>query len=690
MPSAQERWAASVMERCARAASSTAMAASRSEKPNKQQSQKHRVLVTGASGLLGRQVMEALKRENWEVRGLCHSSAEQYPHLISCDLTKEGEAARQVEEFQPYAVLHLAAEWRPDVLRRSPARTRRLNVDATGAIAAACQRCGAWLIHLSADSVFDGRAAPYSVDAVANPLSEYGWHKLHGEQLTLVACPRAAVLRVALLYGPCSQPSDSAVTSLHTDLVHGVREVDAWQQCYPTSSADVAGVLVAMLRLHKFGEGERLRGIFHWQGQEQFTWHEMMLLVAEISGLDASDIIAVHAPPAAPLPRDCRLDCSRLESVLGSDITDGLRTSFRDGLRLCLAPFVVKTGGVAELSGVGAQAAPVADTLQLSSPPLEPPTISEVSHHGGLAASQAAAAAQAAAEDAIRNANAMRRLLGGTSTNSISAREVRAESAVEAAASRTTAEVTASASEQASASVGSWSAHQPALQQSSCGSSRARSGALPGEDPEAALSAGLQQTSQVAETVLDPESEFRDELKKRGAALQELFWQELERTRNRLKEAGLSEGRRGALCNGGGLARERTSSALERSSSAAQGGGLSRFSNAPASSGEAASTAAWLLPRRRLLKVDGCALSERSSAAKAEESRGAESRSGAARDGSGSAAPSSARRRGRSGTRQSGAAGGGALGSGGSSPTGGGSRFRPWSQSGEERWASAN
>lgn len=49
----------------------------------------------------------------------------------------------------------------------------------------------------------------------------------------------------------------------------------------------------------------------------------------------------------------------------------------------------------------------------------------------------------------------------------------------------------------------------------------------------------------------DAESQFRDELKKRGAALQELFWQELERTRNRLKEAGLAEGRRTVALAGG-------------------------------------------------------------------------------------------------------------------------------------------
>jgi len=195
------------------------------------------------------------------------------------------------------------------------------------------------------------------------------------------------------------------VTSLYADLQSGVREVDAWQRCYPTSAVDVAGVLAAMVGLHD--GGERISGVLHWQGDEQFTWHEMMLLVAEITGLDASGVTAVRSTPSVPLPKDTRLDCSRLEGLI-----DGsrYRTPFREGLRQCLAPVC---GSVGANSKVGAL----------------------------------------------------------------------------------------------------------------------RSARLEHRKPEGSAAS-------------DPDNQFRDELKKRGAALQELFWQELERTRSRLKEAGFAEGKR--------------------------------------------------------------------------------------------------------------------------------------------------
>lgn len=367
-------------------------------------SKRRRILVTGATGLLGRQVMESLGGGSWEVRGLCHSRKQkQPPCIVACDLTVEGAPAAQIDEFRPHIVIHLAAEWRPDVLRRSPARARQLNVDVSGAVAAACERCGAWLIYVSADCVFDGRAPPYTVDSPTNPLSEYGWHKLHGEQLTLAGCPGAAVLRVPLLYGPFNSVTDSAVISLYTDLKNGVKEVDAWQQCYPTWTGDVAGVIRAMMNLHL--SGECVHGIFHWQNDEPFTWHEMMLLVAEICGMDVSNIRAVHTAPSVPLPKDTRLDCSRLEGLVDAS---QFRMSFREGLRACLESFCL---------------------TRIPSFHVEGEAIPCNSHHR----------------------------------------------------------------------------------------SKETTGATVSDDPE---------------------RELRDELRARGAALQELFWQELERTRNRLREAG--------------------------------------------------------------------------------------------------------------------------------------------------------
>merc|ERR1719162_2399986 len=98
-----------------------------------------------------------------------------------------------------------------------------------------------------------------------------------------------------MMYGPVDNLAESAVSSLYADLQNGVRKVDDWQIRYPTWAADVAGVLRAMVDLHC--SGTELQGIFHWQSTEKFTKYEMVCLVAEVSGLDASSVVPISTAP---------------------------------------------------------------------------------------------------------------------------------------------------------------------------------------------------------------------------------------------------------------------------------------------------------------------------------------------------------------------------------------------------------
>jgi dTDP-4-dehydrorhamnose reductase len=291
------------------------------------------VLVTGASGLLGRQVFSLLTEGGWQVRGLC--STRPRLGLVRCDLTKAGEAERQIADFCPDIVIHLVAERRPDVCHKKAHDAEVLNVDVTSSIAKACSKFGCWMIFLSTDYVFDGKSPPYSVDAITNPLSEYGMQKIKGEQVTLQEAPGAAVVRVPLLYGQLDYMKESGVTAMYTDLKSGaLTKADHTQKRYPTYTKDLAMIIVKMLERHS--EGKKLQGIYQWQSDECLTKYDMVQLIAQITNLDASSVIASTAVSKFPVPQDTRMDCSKLILDLGIDpahfrtpISSALSETFR-------------------------------------------------------------------------------------------------------------------------------------------------------------------------------------------------------------------------------------------------------------------------------------------------------------------------------------------------------------------------
>lgn len=289
-------------------------------------------LVTGASGMLGRAVMERLFRETAiHAVGLCHRR--QGPGLRPADLSDTASIPALLDEIAPDAVIHTAAIRRPDDFAADEASARRLNVDATAALARwVAARPGAYLAYVSSDYVFDGTNPPYFPDSPIHPVNGYGQSKADGETVAREAAPaQTGILRVPVLYGDVVSLDESSVTSV----VQTVRQrrpavLDDWAVRYPTHVVEVADILVQMAL-------RRLSGTFQWSGLEPLTKYDMGLEIARQLGTDPALLRRSGAPAngSEPRPRDCHLDRSALESL-------GVATPaipFREALRRILARF---------------------------------------------------------------------------------------------------------------------------------------------------------------------------------------------------------------------------------------------------------------------------------------------------------------------------------------------------------------
>jgi len=297
-----------------------------------------KILVTGASGLLGRSLMTELAplAGTDALIGTAHSRLK--PPLKKLDLTDEVSVRAAFAEWSPDLVVHSAAERRPDVVDGDPASAERLNVDATRLLAELAAAHGACFIYLSTDYVFEGTQPPYAIDAKPAPLNAYGRMKLAGEDVVRAAYAGRdqdfALLRIPILYGRVETLAESPVTELAAKVFEGKPfKAEAWAARYPAHVDDVSRALALIAeQLMKGIPGAG--GIYHFASGEQFTKYGMALVIAQVLGTDASLIQPDPNPPAgAPRPKDCRLDASRL-AALG--FVPKIR--FADGVREALEP----------------------------------------------------------------------------------------------------------------------------------------------------------------------------------------------------------------------------------------------------------------------------------------------------------------------------------------------------------------
>jgi len=256
------------------------------------------VLVTGATGLLGREVMEAFSRAGWVTVGQGYSRAAP-PKILKANLENINEIEKLLDEAKPtpQVVVHCAANRSPDQCDKNPEQARKLNVEATRALAQATSSRSILFIYISTDYVFPGTEgeAPYEASSSTKPTNLYGEMKRDGEIVTLEATHDSGlgvILRVPVLYGPTKNNSESAVNVL-LDMVYkaqdpnSVIKMDDWAQRYPTNTEDVARVCkdIAEKYLQEKDQISSLPRILQFSSEDQMTKYEICEKLAQILGV---------------------------------------------------------------------------------------------------------------------------------------------------------------------------------------------------------------------------------------------------------------------------------------------------------------------------------------------------------------------------------------------------------------------
>lgn len=275
------------------------------------------ILVTGASGLLGANIVHTLLQQHSRANPVAvygqHSVVIPEASCQQADLTDAAAASALIESHRPAAVVHCAALTNVDKCQEEPELARRVHVDASRHLAEAVASSKTPFVYISTDAVYPGDAGPYGETDATGPVNLYAETKLEGERAVQAVLPNALVVRTNI-YGWNLQPKQSLAEWILNRLIAGERVpgfVDVFFS--PILVNDLAGLLIEMM-------DRGLRGVYNVAGSEGCSKYDFAVRLAERFGFDPGQIDRTsvgNSALKAPRPRSTPLIVSKVERDLG-------------------------------------------------------------------------------------------------------------------------------------------------------------------------------------------------------------------------------------------------------------------------------------------------------------------------------------------------------------------------------------
>ncbi len=271
--------------------------------------QEHTVIITGATGQLGRALCAQLGPS---ARGLTRANF---------DLSQPETLALRLQQLAPAiginSVINCAAYTQVDRAESDSEQCFLVNAAAVEALADACNQCGATLVQISTDYVFAGSAArtiPFTEDDAPNPQGVYARSKLAGE-LAARKCNKHLIVRTCGLFGVGGHNFVETMLRLGAERDR-LRVVDD-QHCTPSYAAHVAQAIHFLLE-------SRQTGLFHVVNRGATTWHDFAAEIFRQARLpvELERITTAEYRAAAPRPAFSVLDTARYDRLGGPPLAD--------------------------------------------------------------------------------------------------------------------------------------------------------------------------------------------------------------------------------------------------------------------------------------------------------------------------------------------------------------------------------
>ncbi|HZG59613.1 MAG TPA: dTDP-4-dehydrorhamnose reductase [Anoxybacillus sp.] len=252
-----------------------------------------KIVVTGANGQLGQELVRQLQQTNFELYSFTKSDL---------DITNENIVNEVITKIKPDIIINAAAYTKVDQAEAEEETAYLVNAFGQRNLAVAAEKVGAKICYISTDYVFDGNSTvPYREYDQTNPLGVYGKSKLVGEELTKSLCSRYFIVRTAWVYGEFGQNFVKTMLRLakEKEEIGVVND----QIGAPTYTVDLARFIIELVQTEKFG-------IYHCTNSGSCSWYEFAKAIFEESNISVkvNPITTEQFPRPAERPKYSVLD----------------------------------------------------------------------------------------------------------------------------------------------------------------------------------------------------------------------------------------------------------------------------------------------------------------------------------------------------------------------------------------------
>ncbi len=257
---------------------------------------KEYVLVTGATGQLGSDIVKVLSERKIDVIGVGSKDL---------DITDDEAVLYFFETHKISCVIHSAAYTKVDAAEDEKELNYKINVHGTENIVSGCQKYNIPMMYFSTDYVFGGEGdMPFKEDDKVNPLCEYAKAKYQGEEL-VKKLKEYYIIRISWIFGKGG--NNFVKTMLKLAETKKVLNIVSDQVGSPTYTVDLAKEVVDVIQSKKYG-------IYHITNEGYVSWANFAREIFRIKGIDmdVKDVTTEEYNAKAKRPKNSRLDKTKL------------------------------------------------------------------------------------------------------------------------------------------------------------------------------------------------------------------------------------------------------------------------------------------------------------------------------------------------------------------------------------------